>query len=130
MQTNRHTQANEAFDAALTADEAGELVKAIDGYRRALDIKPSHVEALINLGTALCTADMPEAALVQYRRAVMVDPSNPIAWFNLGASAHDLGKVSMAKTAYKRALQLAPGMNDARCNLAALTQNRRQAGRR
>lgn len=97
----------------------GEATGALAAYRRALDLRPGHADALNNLGTvlqqkALTTAHPTQqdsllmAALDYYDRALRIDPSRPLVLQNKADALVRAGRVDQAVEVYRQALQLAP----------------------
>lgn len=117
-------QADRAFRAGLACSLAGDPAGAAAAYRAVLALKPDHVEACLNLGTALLALGQPEAALAFYRQAILHDPGNAMAQGNLGKALHDLGRFEEATEALERAIALNPenGIND--INLSATLMER------
>lgn len=90
-------------------------------YEKVLELDPSHVDALINLGRILQEGGELEAAVVHYRRALAAAGGNaPTAAFNLGLALEDLGRLRAARDAYAAALAADAGFADAHYNLSRL----------
>jgi len=66
--------------------EEGRLEEAIDSYRRALQLKPTHVEALNNLGLALMERGTLREALSSFEQALAIMPGYVKALYNLGVA--------------------------------------------
>jgi len=94
--------------------------EASAAYRRALELDPTHVDALINLGRLLHEAGQVGAAEAHYRRARARRPDDATACFNHGVALEDLGRLADAIAAYERALACDPDYVDAHYNLARL----------
>jgi tetratricopeptide (TPR) repeat protein len=94
--------------------------QARDAYRRALELDPGHVDALINLGRLLHEAGHPDAAEQHYRRALELRPADATAAFNRGVALEDLGRWEQAIDCYERALGADPKLQEAHFNLARL----------
>ena len=58
------------FDAAVEAQNKGDLKAAITGYNKTLALAPGYVSALNNLGVALRKERKLDAAIACYRRAL------------------------------------------------------------
>ncbi len=97
----------------------GEATGALAAYRRALDLRPGHADALNNLGTVLqqkaLTAAHPAqqdsllmTALDHYDRALRIDPSRPLVLQNKADALVRAGRVDRAVEVYRQALRLAP----------------------
>jgi len=96
--------------------------RALEAYRRALELEPGHADALVNLGRMLHAAGAPAAAEAHYRRALAARPDDDTAMFNLGVALEDLGRGEEALAAYETAVGLEPGCADAHYNAARLCQ--------
>lgn len=120
------TTAEQHFAAASGLDDGdpANFEAAAAEYRRALEIDPSLVPALINLANIHYACDEIIEAQVLYERAVALDPDVFEAHFNLGNIFHDLGRYAEAQRCYRDALQLNPAFADAHFYLAvALEKN-------
>jgi tetratricopeptide (TPR) repeat protein len=96
-------------------------------YARALDLRPSHVEARVNLGRLLHVAGELHLAEAHFRIALTYDPRNVTALYNLGVSLEDQRRFDLAQQAYLDAIAIDPEFADAYFNLARLCE---QAGDR
>ena len=81
----QHTQALEAFDAALTLD-------------------PSHRKSLLNSARVLLEISRPEDALERVDRALALEPLSAEGLRLKGRAQHELGRIPEAIDAYERAL--------------------------
>lgn len=94
-------------------------------YEKVLELDPTHVDALINLGRLLQEDGELEGAVVHYRRALAAAGGDaPTAAFNLGLALEDLGRDRAALDAYEAALAADPGFADAHYNLSGLHERR------
>ena len=90
-------------------------------YRRILDMRPDHRQALRNLAHLLCGARRcGEAAgyLAKYRQQYPEGDAG--AWIDQGICQHALGDDVGAEVSFRRALALAPGDAVALTNLASI----------
>jgi tetratricopeptide (TPR) repeat protein len=113
------TVAEEYFlkGSALDVDESRHNAAA-NWYRKALEIDPYLVPALINLANIHYGKDELAEAQALYERAIGLDPDFFEAHFNLGNIYHDLGRFQEAATCYRTALGLNPQYADAHFYLA------------
>ncbi len=98
--------------------------EAIACYRRALELKPDHIEALNNLGNALKAGGKLGEAIACYRRALELKPDFADAHNNLGNALRDGGDLDEALACYRRALELKPDYAAAHSNLLYSLQYR------
>jgi tetratricopeptide (TPR) repeat protein len=113
------TLAEEYFmkGSALDIDESRHHAAA-SWYRKALEIDPYLVPALINLANIHYGRDELAEAQALYERAIGLDPDFFEAHFNLGNIYHDLGRFQEAAGCYRRALTLNGHYADAHFYLA------------
>jgi tetratricopeptide (TPR) repeat protein len=103
--------------SALDVDESRHNAAA-SWYRKALEIDPYLVPALINLANIHYGKDELAEAQALYERAIGLDPEFFEAHFNLGNIYHDLGRFKEAATCYRTALGLNGQYADAHFYLA------------
>jgi tetratricopeptide (TPR) repeat protein len=113
------TLAEEYFMKASTLDaDESRHNAAATWYRKALEIDPYLVPALINLANIHYGKDELAEAQALYERAIGLDPDFFEAHFNLGNIYHDLGHFKEAATCYRTALGLNGQYADAHFYLA------------
>ncbi len=112
--------AEEYFVQASTLDEGNDASQAAAAaaYRRALEIDPYLVAALINLANLHYAKDQLPEAQALYERAIRLEPGFFEAHFNLGNIHHDLGCYTEAAACYRDALALNAAYPDAHFYLA------------
>jgi tetratricopeptide (TPR) repeat protein len=126
----RETRSAESeFIAASTLDDGdpGHHDEALAAYRRALEIDPDLVPALINLANIHYSRNEIAEAQALYERAITLGPDVFEAHFNLGNIFHDLGRYAEARTCYRDALQLNPTYADAHFYLAVTLEKNGQS---
>ncbi len=113
------TLAEEYFvkGSALDLDESRHGAAAT-WYRKALEIDPYLVPAIINLANIHYGKDELAEAQALYERAIGLDPEFFEAHFNLGNIYHDLGRFQEAAACYRTALRLNGNYADAHFYLA------------
>jgi tetratricopeptide (TPR) repeat protein len=114
------SSAEQYFVAASILDDGSPETaqEAMVNYRRALELDPYLVPALINLANIHYACDEIVEAQALYERAISLEPDVFEAHFNLGNIFHDLGRYGLAHAAYRRALLLNPTYADAHFYLA------------
>jgi tetratricopeptide (TPR) repeat protein len=105
----------ETFDEAATA------------YRRALEIDPYLVPALVNLANIHYARDEIAEAQALYERAIALESDVFEGHFNLGNIFHDLGRYREAQACYREALKLNAGYADAHFYLAVTLEKNGQS---
>jgi len=112
--------AEEHFRAGSALDDGDEsqLENAAAAYRKALELDPYLVAALINLANVHYSRDEMVEAQALYERAIGLEPDFFEAHFNLGNIYHDLGQLAQAQACYREALRLNPVYADAHFYLA------------
>jgi Flp pilus assembly protein TadD len=63
---------------------AGDCAAAIDGYRRALDLWPTHEDCLYNLGNCLSDLGRRDEALATFAKLVTYHPQSSRGWMQIG----------------------------------------------
>ena len=117
--TTPQTLAEEYFTKASTLDvDESRHNAAATWYRKALEIDPYLVPALINLANIHYGKDELAEAQALYERAIGLDPDFFEAHFNLGNIYHDLGHFKEAAGCYRTALRLNSQYADAHFYLA------------
>ena len=112
--------AEEYFRAASALDNGDESTQeeAAASYRKALELDPYLVAALINLANIRYSRDELVEAQALYERAIGLESDFFEAHFNLGNIYHDLGRFPEAQSCYREALRLNPFYADAHFYLA------------
>jgi tetratricopeptide (TPR) repeat protein len=112
--------AEEYFRAASALDDGDESTQeeAATAYRKALELDPYLVAALINLANIHYSGDELAEAQALYERAIGLESDFFEAHFNLGNIYHDLGRFPEAQNCYREALRLNPFYADAHFYLA------------
>ncbi|MBE7560528.1 tetratricopeptide repeat protein [bacterium] len=103
----------------------GRPKKALEMYRRAVELAPDHVAARVNLGALLiqCRHDLPEA-LVHMEYARTLEPDNCTVLLNLGSLYAHLDMAERSEAVLRRALEINPAFPDVRFLLAHHLINR------
>jgi len=112
--------AEDFFRIASALDDGSEATReeAAAAYRKALEMDPYLVAALINLANIHYSCDELAEAQALYERAIALESDFFEAHFNLGNIYHDLGRFPDAQACYREALRLNPFYADAHFYLA------------
>ncbi len=113
-------RAEKLFLAASRMDDGDEsaMDEAAATYRKALELDPYMVAALINLANIHYSRDELVEAQALYERAIGLEPDFFEAHFNLGNIYHDLSRFPEAQACYREALRLNSLYADAHFYLA------------
>jgi Tfp pilus assembly protein PilF len=103
---------------ALITYRRGEASKALQFFKKALEIQPNHLAARLNLGSLYLTYKQLHPAAVQYERALKIDPKNLDAKLHLAIAQHALGTNNNAESIYADILYDHPKHPIALFNLA------------
>jgi len=112
--------AEQEFALASTLDDGdpAHFDDALHAYRRALEIDPNLVPALINLANIHYARNEMAEAQALYERAIALEPDVFESHFNLGNILHALGRFEDAEECYRDAIRLNPTYADAHFYLA------------
>jgi tetratricopeptide (TPR) repeat protein len=123
------SSAAQYFAAASILDDGNpeNFDEAATAYRRALEIDPYLVPALINLANIHYSRDEIAEAQALYERAIALEADVFEAHFNLGNIFHDLGRYREAQGCYRDALKLNPTYADAHFYLAVTLEKNGQS---
>ena len=72
------------FDLGVRLGEKGNFKKAIEAFKKGLNLNPEDVMAWINLGVAYGQIGDSQAEIEAYEKALKLEPKNVEVWVNLG----------------------------------------------
>jgi len=111
-----------AIGSSLDDGTAEKREEAAAAYRRALELDPRLVPALINLANVHYVEDRLIEAMALYERAIVLEPDVFEGYFNLGNIHHDLGRYRAAEEYYLHALAVNPHFPEAHLYLAVVLE--------
>ena len=85
-----------------------EYQRAIEYYKRALELSPNDASALSNLGSSLNSIGRNQEAFIVFQKAIKLDPNEPLFWYNAANTLCDTGEHKEALTYYDRSIKLDP----------------------
>jgi len=94
--------------------------KAIESYKKALEIKPSYLDAWINLGWNYHEIGDYMKAIESYKNAIDIKPDYFVAWFDMGNVNFDIGNYDNAKECFQKVIDIRPDDNDAWNNMGVV----------
>jgi tetratricopeptide (TPR) repeat protein len=112
--------AADLFALAFRHHQAGDLARAEQLYRQALQVGPAYADAWCFLGAACQGQGKVAEAEAHYRRAAGLAPDHPNAANCLGALLTGQGRLHEAAAYLQQALRLQPNSADAHFNLGVV----------
>jgi tetratricopeptide (TPR) repeat protein len=103
-----------AFRDGAAAQQRGDLERAAEAYRRAIDIEPRFAEAHANLGAVLSRLGRYEEAVLSEERALAINPGLTAARLNLGLAHYRAGALTAAVEAFQAVQTAEPSLLQAR----------------
>lgn len=101
---------------------SGEAERALACYTEAIQRDPNYGNAYFNAGDLLYKLQQFQDAAHLYQMGLRHQPNHAQGWFVLGNSLAQLGIVQGAKIGYEQALVLDPTLEEARVNLATISE--------
>ena len=109
---------------AREANYAGDVVRELDEYRKAVAADPGDAVARQGLGSGLFRSGAFEEAHLEYAEAQRLSPESPGLHSDLGIVAVRLSRLEDAERHFRRALELDPDSVLYRLQLASLARRR------
>jgi tetratricopeptide (TPR) repeat protein len=103
-----------AFLEGAAAQQRGDLERAVEAYRRAIEIEPRFAEAHANLGAVLARLGRYEEAVASDERALAINAKLTAARLNLGLAHYRAGALSAAVAAFQAVHAAEPSLLQAR----------------
>lgn len=100
--------AEEWYEKGSVLHDGGLYAEAISCYDKALEINPSHVDALNDKGSALHDLGRYSEAIICFDRVLQINPMDYLALYNKGYCLGKLGRHTEAITCFNRALKINP----------------------
>ena len=86
----------------------GETAKALEGFRKTIELNPNYADGHSNLGAMLVRQGKLAEAAASFKRTLQIKPDYAEAYNNLGNILKGQGKLDEALESYKRALEIKP----------------------
>jgi tetratricopeptide (TPR) repeat protein len=110
-------QAQSYLNAAVKAQQEGQVEAATSGFKNVLSLEPRNKYALFDLGLLAQRAGSSDVADKYYRQALDADPNFRPALFNLAVVRYQVGANEEAATLYRRIIALDPSAATSHLNL-------------
>jgi arylsulfatase A-like enzyme/Tfp pilus assembly protein PilF len=101
-----------------------QFARAIDQFKRALELKPDYDLVVINMANAYRALGRDQEAMIGYRRFMELDPKNAQIRYELAQILIDSGKLDEARQELTQALAIEPKLAAARNALGVLALRR------
>ncbi|MDM8007168.1 MAG: tetratricopeptide repeat protein [Phycisphaerae bacterium] len=108
---------------AMALADRGDLDKAVSNLHTALELDPTRVQAIYNLGDVFRRKGDIPAAIRQYEQAVSLKEDFSLGHCALGNALLSIGQVERAKHHYNLAIEHQPDFADAHFNLGNILAN-------
>ncbi|HSL23459.1 MAG TPA: sulfatase-like hydrolase/transferase [Vicinamibacterales bacterium] len=102
----------------------GDLERAVEYYKRTLQLKPDYDLAVFNLAQAYRRMGDDEAALAGFEHYLTLDPKDPFVHYQMGEIWLDRGDTARAERLFRRALEIDPQVAAAKNALGVLALRR------
>jgi tetratricopeptide (TPR) repeat protein len=111
-------EAEQTYQAGVSYYDSGEYEKAVETFKRALQLSPNSAESYYHLGMAYGSLGRYREAIEAYKSAIQVKQDYAAAYYNLGHAYGNLKKYENAIRAFRLAIQYEPDKIDAYTALA------------
>ena len=105
------------FNLGIYYSEKDRADKAIEQFKRAIEINPLYARAHNNLGIAYAKKGMFDKAITEYEKTIAIDPRHERAHYNLGIIYFNQGDFDRAIVEFKNAITINPNYARAHYNL-------------
>ena len=119
-------QLSKWLSEGLMLHENGNLTEAKDFYKKILEIKPDHCEALQLIGTIEIQTGNYARAVDALTNALQIDPKHALTQNNLGVALESLKQFDAAMACYNRAIGLLPDYAEAYFNCGNVFREQQQ----
>ncbi len=100
--------ANVVYNNAKEKEAKGDLIGAMNEYKKAIEIKPDYVYAYVHLGILNKQKGDFKGAMTYFDKAVELDPGYSTAYYNRGVNKQSAGDFDGAMNDYNKAIDLRP----------------------
>ena len=97
------------YDKWQASRDGTNLVRAMEHWRRTIEIDPDYITAYSSMGVATAALGDVDGAIELYEQALAINPQHIPALVSLGAALEGQGRRDLAIEQYRKALDAAPG---------------------
>ncbi len=108
------------FTLAYNYDETNNFEKAIEFYKKAININPKNDTSYNNLGGVYASIDEHDKAINEYLKAIDINSQNDTAYYNMGLSYAKTEEYGKAMDLYTKAIEINPIYENAYYQLALI----------
>ena len=108
------------YDANQDAKSMDKLNKAVESFKKVIEVNYKNVEAYMGVGFCYYQMDSVQEAYKYYEMATKVEPTYAGAYFSKGLCAEDLGRKKDAMALYQTCLNVDPSFKRAEDHLKKL----------
>jgi protein O-mannosyl-transferase len=119
-----HTDLGYCLAEQYVPDKPEYIDEAIEHFKRAIELQPDCLDALIGLGKAWASLNRFDDAVKQYKKALDIDGNCVEAHYNLGVAWARLRRLDEAIAEYGEALWIKPDLAEAHANLGGALEAR------
>jgi choline-sulfatase len=102
----------------------GDASKAVEYFKKTLELKPDYDLAVINLAQAYRKLGNDEAAMAGFERYLQIDPKDAYVHYQMGEIWMDRGNLERAEQVFRHALELNPQVAAAKNALGVIALER------
>ena len=103
----------------------GDMQRAVDEFKKAIEINPNYADAYHNLGNTYQQMGQLDAAVANYEKALSINPQLWQSYQNLAAIYFNQGQYDLAEENIKKALEINPGDQNLQNALKYIEENRK-----
>ncbi len=115
----------ETLAEGIACHQQGEVVKAVDAYRRILEEEPEHADALHLLGVCAMQLGQFDQSIELIKRALGIQPETATYYNNLTAAYHKNSELDKAEECCLKAIEIKPDFTDAHNSLGNLYREKK-----
>lgn len=101
-----------AYQLGWTHFQKGEMDKALEFSRKAVELEPNHAGAIYNMAISYFALKQFEPASSAFKQLADQYPRHELAWFGLGRSYMELGRIEEARTTLEHTRVINPTSSD------------------
>lgn len=121
-----HQEMKYYFYSAIINEHKGEIINAIQNYRKAIDLYPAYSHARNNLGCLYLKLEKYRESEEQLTRAVEANPYNPFINYNVGNLYYTLQKIDLAENYFAKACKYKPNYGEAFNKIGLILFNKKE----